>query len=392
MRFQSALPIYRFSQPNLPMYNSLTFYYSNLKDNPTDPALSFNVPGQLQPTQEWLKIEHSQHQQWTSALMQDYEMSYCYETQAFLDPHRPTSLVDPFLVEFTPCPLMSSKLFYTQFMGCHTRSLVPGLRLRFSESLGFQPLEWQKFTTLCPKLIDQDSEVLSRFAAWFKFVKLYFSFYVRKCKLEEDGRMSDTFSNRLLCHWLKTRRFASQIQGLHTPYMTPTHTEVHTHLKRLKEHLNRMKTVSQSSLIFELNSFIHDWLAVWDVNIRWATLTYCEDRLRRLLHRWAKRRHPNKGWGWVCHKYWRVGPTASRCIFWLWVLSQVCDSANLRSTLQAQLVHLVQMRLADCVSEASSFTNWHFFCMDSKEGLLPYTVMSFKQWRKSRSFEHFLLY
>jgi hypothetical protein len=380
------------------MYNSLTFYYSNssLKDNTTDQALSFNVPGQLQMAQDWLKIEHSQHQQWTSNLMHDYEMNYCYDMQAFVDRRRPTNSVDPFLVEFTPCVLMSSKFFYLQLTSYHAQSIFPGLHFVCPESLGFQVFEWQNFTTMYRNSLTHDSELLpqllSRFVAWFKFSKLSFSFYVRKFMLEEDGRVSDTFSNRLMCHWLRTRCCASHIQVLHAPYMAPTPTEVHTHLKRLKEHLNRMKTVSQADLIAELNPFIHDWLSVWDLSIRWATLTYCEDRLRRLLQRWAKRRHPNKGWGWVCQKYWRVGPTASKYIFWLGVLSNVCAASNIRTTLKAHLVNLVQMHLGDCGSEVSSFTNWQFVCMDAKEGLLPYTVMSFKQWRKSRSFEHFLLY
>jgi hypothetical protein len=379
------------------MYNSLTFYYSNfpLKDTTTNQPLPLNVVGQLQTIHEWLKIEHSQHQQWTSSLMQDYETSHCYDMQTFVGHKQPTS-VDPFLVRFTPILWMSSKLVYSQLTMCHTRAMFPALSLNVSGSLSTQPIDWPKFTTLYSESFAQDREVLqqllSRFIAWFTFSKLYFSFYVRKVNLEEDGRLSDTFSNRLVCHWLRGRCFASYIQGSYSPYMAPTHTEVHNHLKNVKDRLNRMKTVPQSALIFELNSCIHTWISAWDLSIRWSTLTYCEDRLRRLLQRWAKRRHPNKGWGWVCHKYWRVGPTASKCIFWLWLLSTVYASSKPRLTLKAQLVNLVQTRLADTVSEVSSFTNCQFFCMESRAGLLPYTVRSFKKWRKSRSLEHFLLY
>lgn len=402
MRTQSALSLYRFFHRTLPMYHSLTFYYasSSLQDGTTDQPLPLNVPGQLQPSHEWLKIEHSQHQQWISQLMYDYETSYCYDVQGFVDLQRLTSAFDPFYVDFTPMLLMSSKLFYSQLTGFNARTSLPGLSLDCGESARFPPLEWQKMTTMYSGSFTQEyaglPQLLARFVAWFKFSKLYCSFYVRKVNLEEDGRVSETFSNRLLCYWLRNRSFAAQIQGVYTPYMEPTHNEVHNHLKRLKEHINRMKTVSQSDLIVELNCFIHHWVSAWNLNIRWSTLMYCEDRLRRLLQRWAKRRHPNKGWGWICHKYWRVGPTASKCIFWLWLLSNMRPPSKMRtvmrSNLKAQLVNLVQMRLCDCVSEVSSFTNWQFFCMESRQGLLPYTVMCVKKWRKSRSFDSFLLY
>lgn len=384
------------------MYNSLTFYYSNssLQDGTIDQSLPLNVPGQLQTSHDWLKIEHFQHQQWISQLMHDYEQSYCYDVQAFVDLKQLTNAFDPFYVEFTPMLLMSSKLFYSQLTVFNARTILPGLSLDFGESPRFQPLEWQKVTTMTSGSVIPDyavlPQLLSRFVAWFKFAKLYFSFYVRKVNLEEDGRVSETFSNRLVCHWLRDRSFVAQIQGVHTPYMEPTHNEVHNHLKRLKEHINRMKAVSQSALIGELNSFIHQWVSSWNLHIRWSTLMYCEDRLRRLLQRWAKRRHPNKGWGWVCQKYWRVGSTASKCIFWLFLLSDVRQSSKMRpvmcSNLKAQLGNLIQRCLGDCVSEVSSFTNWQFFCMESREGLLPYTVIPLKKWRKSRSFDSFLLY
>lgn len=386
------------------MYNSLTFYYSHSRLNEDTTTQSFpfplNVSGQRQVSNEWLKKEHFQHHQWTSTLMRDYETSYCYDVHAFVDPNRPTISVDPFYVDFTPILVMSSKLLYSQVTSWHTHTMFPGLTPDVSEAPSFQPFEWQKCTKLYSGSFAQEPQVLQqllpRFVAWFKFSKLYFSFYVRTSTLEEDGRISETFSNRLVCHWFRSRCFAAQSQRLHAPFMGPTQVEVQTHLKRVKEYTTRMKTVSQGVLICELNSFIHHWVSAWELNIRWPNLTYCEDRLRRFLQRWAKRRHPNKGWGWVCHKYWRVGVTATKYIFWLGLFSNVWDSAQtrtvMRSALKEQLVKLVKLRLIECVSEVSSFTNWQFFCMDSREGLFSYTVMPLKKWRKSRSFDYFLLY
>lgn len=385
------------------MYNSLTFYYSNynLKDGITDRCLNLNVPWQLEKSNEWLKTEHLQHQQWTSHVMRDYETSYRYEVHTFVTSKVLTFMPDPFYFEFTPALEMSSKLLYSQLTGYHTQSIFPGFIQDLSNSRGFQLLDWQKFTTLDADSFTRDpqplQQLLPKFVAWFTFYKLYLSFYVRKVSLEEDGRVSEVFSNRLICHWLGSRRFESQSQGLNTPFIGPTQSEVHNHLKQLKEHINRMKAVSQATLIYDLNSVITRWVLVWGFNIRWSTLSYCEDRLRRLLQRWAKRRHPNKGWGWVCHKYWRLGPIATKCVFWLCLLNNVYDSSKkqniMPSSLKVQLVKLFQMRLYDSVSvETSSFNHWQFFCVESKENLLPYTVMPLKKWRKSRSSDYFLLY
>lgn len=385
------------------MYNSLTFYYPNfnLKDGITDPCLNLNVPLQLENSNEWLKTEHLQHQQWASNVMRGYETSYCYEVQTFVVPKVLTVMSDPFYFEFTPALGMSSKLLYSQLTGSNTQSIFPGFMQDLSNSKGFQWLDWQKFTALDADSFTCDRQPLQqlvpKFVAWVNFYKLYLSFYVRKVILEEDGRVSETFSNRLVCQWLGGRRFESQSQGLNTPFIGPTQTEVHNHLKQLKEHINRMKAVSQATLIYDLNSVINHWVSAWGLNIRWSTLSYCEDRLRRLLQRWAKRRHPNKGWGWVSHKYWRVGPSATKCVFWLCLLKNIYASSKkqtiMSSSFKAQLVKLFQMRLYDSVSvETSSFNHWQFCCVESKENLLPHTVMPLKKWRKSRSFDYFLLY
>lgn len=389
------------------MYNSLNFYYPSfsLMDSTTEGVFPLNVPWQLTNSNDWLKAEHFQHQQCTAIITRDYETNYCYEMQAFVVPQRSTSLVDPLYLEFTSILLMSSKLAYSQLTGSQTRSIFPGLVQTFSGSKGFQPFEWQSFlriySELCTPHYHSVQQLLVRYVAWVNFSKQYLSFYVRTATLEEDGRLSDTFSNHLISEWLGGRWLGPKSQELKAPFNGPTQVEVQNHLKHVKERISRIKAVSQATLISDLNLFINHWVSTWGLTVGWSTLSYCEDRLRRLLQRWAKRRHPNKGWGWVCNKYWRVSPNATKCVFWLGLFSNVESFANqsngaqlsLSLSFKSQLVKLFKARLSECVSvETSSFNHWQFFCAESRENLVPYTVMSLRKWRKSRSFDYFLVY
>jgi hypothetical protein len=383
------------------MYKSLTFYYSNSsqKEDSLERAIDLNVPWQLQMSNEWLEMEHFQHQQWATTVTRDYESSYGYEVQGFVNSTLLSSDSEAVDVAYTPMLLTSSKLFYSQLTICHSRSMFPGLLSPLSVCLKFQPFDCQKYMSTSAKLFmseqQQLQQLLPKFVAWFKFSKLYLSFYLRKVSLEEDARLSETFSNPLICHWLATRCFAVPNQGVYAPFMEPTQVDIHTHLTDVKERISRMKAMSQFALICSLNVLIKHWVSAWGLYIRWSTLTYCEDRLKRFLQRWAKRRHPNKGWGWVCHKYWRSDPSAKKYVFWLRVLHHMYASPQMRAdpSFTNSLVKLFQTNLFDFgSSESSSFTDWQFCCSDSGESLFPYSVMPLKKWRKSRSFEYFLLY
>jgi len=382
------------------MYKSLTFYYSNscLDEGLMDQTLNLNVPGQLEISGQWLEREHLQHQQWVATLTFDYETSYQYETQAFVSSKSSPSLVDIVDLDYTMGPLTFSKLFYSQ-LSYSNRSLFPGLLNRFSGLLTFQPFDHTRLS-LSPSNSEGSghlplNQLLPKFVAWFKFSKLYLSFHLRKVNLEEDGRISETFSNRLLCHWLATQPLTAISELVYAPFMEPTKVGLYKHLTKMKESIQRMKAMSQFALICKLNSLISDWTSLWSLYIRYSSLRYCEAGLKRLLQRWSKRRHPNKGWGWVCHKYWRGSPSAKKYVFWLRILSNLCTySNNARHFFpKRNLVNLCQMTLDDCIRlETTPFIDWQFFCSDSKETLIPYTLIPLKKWRKSRSFDYFLLY
>jgi hypothetical protein len=380
------------------MYTSLAFYYPSTLNPTLDTSTLPNVQLQFQQLTNWLTDEHLQHQQWAGIITRESENSSLYEVKTLLEQQMPSGPIEHFCVNFTPVTVISSKLLHFQLTLCQTRSMFPVLGKVFLASKGFQLLEWPKLNAIHSFPVeDHLKSLLARFRAWFQYSKIYLSFYVRKICLEEDAQLSDTFSNRLMYQWLKGQHIASQTKWLSHPFGCPTQADVRYHLNLVKECLKRLKAVSQSRLIEELNPLLQRWLSSWDLSVRWRTLSYCDDRLRRLLQRWAKRRHPNKGWAWVCHKYWRVGSTATKYIFWLHLLTNSCGLQKLdnkyMSGVHSQLVRFLQANLKECMSlDSSSLSQWQFVCLDVDVSLMNHTAFTLKKWRKNRSFHHFLLY
>lgn len=85
----------------------------------------------------------------------------------------------------------------------------------------------------------------------------------------------------------------------------PGRAHVARHMQDIKRVINENVAVSQETLIRRLNPLVWSWAA--DCKALGATedLAACDHRLCWLLWRWARRRHPNKGRGWVRERYWR---------------------------------------------------------------------------------------
>lgn len=385
------------------MYHTLAFYYSGspLKDKHEVTTPQFY--SQLQKNPNWLKAEHLQHQQWASIVTQQYDQSSVYACQIFYGSQMTKISTKPFSRNLTPLTVMSSKLLQAQVPLCHTESVFPELKgvSNFAYSAKVQPLEAHQLKdmsavpTHCIKR--KLSLVLLRFMAWFQFSNIYLASYVRQMSLQEEGRLSDSFSNGLICKWLAAYPISASCPSLTPPFLGPTQAHTLSHLNRVKEHIKRLKAVSQSYLITKLNPQIRQWVSLWDISVRWPILSYCDARLRRFLQRWAKRRHPNKGWGWVCHKYWRRGPRAAQSLFWFHVLAPALSSTTwdfgICSPIKARLRTLLHSRIRTCVGLETNFVHpWQFFCVESNRALGTYSTVAFKKWRKTRAFDFFLLY
>lgn len=380
------------------MYTSLVFYYPStfnpIWDLPTAP----NVHLQRQQLTNWLTDEHLQHHQWADIITRDYENSTLYEVKTVVEHQISRSSTEYFCVNFTPVNVMSSKLAYSHLTLSQTRSVFPALGKVLLASEEFQSVQQHKLNAVhlwsfegCLK------SLLARFLAWVHYSKVCLSFYVRKVCLEEVEKLSDAFSNRLMYQWLKGYPITFQTKWLSQPFICPTQMDVYCHVNFVKERLKGLKAVSQSRLIDELNPMFQHWVFSWALSVPSRTLSYCDDRLRRFLQRWATRRHPNKGWTWVCQKYWRVGSNAMKRFFWVRVLThstnwQRFDNACVQEA-YSPLVTFLQAKIKGCMLvESSSLSQWQFVCLESDATLITHTAFTLTKWRKNRSFNYFLLY
>lgn len=84
----------------------------------------------------------------------------------------------------------------------------------------------------------------------------------------------------------------------------PSNKKIVEHYKSLADSTHKLKTAPQSKLIWTLNSIIRGWCnyqSPWNSAKTFSKLNYL---VWRLLWRWAKRRHPNKGNRWIAKRYW----------------------------------------------------------------------------------------
>lgn len=84
----------------------------------------------------------------------------------------------------------------------------------------------------------------------------------------------------------------------------PGREGIQRHMAQVKRMIGELMAASQETLIERLNSIIGAWVASSAPSAR--DLAACDHQLEWLLWRWARRRHPNKGQGWIRERYWRT--------------------------------------------------------------------------------------
>ena len=88
--------------------------------------------------------------------------------------------------------------------------------------------------------------------------------------------------------------------------ISPSKQKIKEHYQHLAEKVHHLKTAPQEKLINTLNPIIRGWCnyqTPWNSSQAYSQLNYV---VFRLLWRWAKRRHPNKGHKWIAKKYWKT--------------------------------------------------------------------------------------
>lgn len=111
----------------------------------------------------------------------------------------------------------------------------------------------------------------------------------------------------------------SKLSGL-TTVIEPSKEEIRSYYKYLADRVKSCQAKSQAELIAKLNPIIRNWCeerSPWNSSRVFRKL---DDLLWRRLWRWAVRRHPNKGKGWVAKKYWHAIGNSS------WVFATNSDS------------------------------------------------------------------
>lgn len=86
----------------------------------------------------------------------------------------------------------------------------------------------------------------------------------------------------------------------------PANKNVKALLEKVREIVKQNRSATQTNLILQLNPVIRGWAMYHRHVVSKSCFTSIDAHIWQLLWKWAMRRHPNKGTGWVKHRYFRV--------------------------------------------------------------------------------------
>jgi RNA-directed DNA polymerase len=86
----------------------------------------------------------------------------------------------------------------------------------------------------------------------------------------------------------------------------PSPKAIKRHTEKLRETIKRHTAKKESELIEALNPQIAGWSKYYKHVIGHIAFSKLGTVLFAMLYAWAKRRHPDKGKGWIVRKYWHV--------------------------------------------------------------------------------------
>jgi RNA-directed DNA polymerase len=95
-----------------------------------------------------------------------------------------------------------------------------------------------------------------------------------------------------------------------TLLIRPSKKAVAAIVHKMSEIVKSAKAQSQDELIARLNPIINGWAMYHQFAVSSTTFKKLDWILNQMLWTWAKRRHNNKGKGWIAKKYWQ--PTLTR--------------------------------------------------------------------------------
>jgi len=108
-------------------------------------------------------------------------------------------------------------------------------------------------------------------------------------------------------HHVGRRRSATVRGGKALGFKTiirPRKTAQRRHQEALRAAIKGHKAASQAALIARLNPIVRGWCNYHARTVAKKVFATMQHLLYQKLYRWAKRRHPHKGRGWVTERYW----------------------------------------------------------------------------------------
>ena len=83
----------------------------------------------------------------------------------------------------------------------------------------------------------------------------------------------------------------------------PSHKSMCKITQKVSELIKNSQTIKQEILISRVNEIIRGWANYHHATWAKKSFSTIDHRIWKMLWRWAKRRHPNKGKQWIVNKY-----------------------------------------------------------------------------------------
>ena len=95
----------------------------------------------------------------------------------------------------------------------------------------------------------------------------------------------------------------------------PQKEKVKDLLNRIKAWLDNHKQVKAEAIPENLNPILRGWANYYRFVCSKKTFSYVENRIRWMLWKWVKRRHPNKSTSWILNKYFEKTGKGNTYVF-----------------------------------------------------------------------------
>ena len=86
----------------------------------------------------------------------------------------------------------------------------------------------------------------------------------------------------------------------------PSHKSMCKITQKVSELIKNSQTIKQEILISRVNEIIRGWANYHHATWAKKSFSTIDHRIWKMLWRWAKRRHPNKGKQWIVNKYRKI--------------------------------------------------------------------------------------